>query len=144
MSSSPPGGDGTPTALVLDAVRLDLACGPLLAPALARAVGVLAARADLTLDRLDDAVLVADAVGHGAGVEALDDRLPVRLETSPGRLVLHVGPLRDGGARRLLEGADDGVPGAQVIRRLAARARVTGGGARNEYLVVELGAEQPS
>lgn len=126
------------TARRLDGVRLDLACGPLLGPALARTVGALAARAELTLDRLEDAVLVADAVCHGAVGEALDDRLPIRVETRPGALVLRVGPLRDGGARRLLQGGDDGVPGAQVIQRLASRARVTGGGARSEYLVVEL------
>lgn len=131
-------GDTSMAARHLDGIRLDLACGPLLAPALARTVGALGARADLTLDRLDDAVLVADAVGHGAAGEAVDDRLPVRVETRPGALVLRVGPLRDGGARRLLEGGDDGVPGAQVIQRLASRARVTGGGARSEYLVVEL------
>jgi len=131
-------GDTSTAARQLDGIRLDLACGPLLAPALARTVGALGARADLTLDRLDDAVLVADAVGHGAAGEAVDDRLPVRVETRPGALVLRVGPLRDGGARRLLEGGDDGVPGAQVIQRLASRARVTGGGARSEYLVVEL------
>lgn len=128
----------------LDAVRLDLACGPLLAPTLVRAVGALAARADLTLDRLDDAVLVADAVSAGACSEAVDDRLPIRMETEPGRLVLRVGPLRDGGARRLLEGADDGIPGAQIIQRLASRARVTGGGARSEYLVIELSQDVPA
>lgn len=128
----------------LDGVRLDLACGPLLTPALARVVGSLAARAQLTLDRLDDAVLVADAVSHGACAEALDDRLPIRVETRPGALVLRVGPLRDGGARRLLQGGDDGVPGAQVIQRLASRARVTGGGSRSEYLVVELLQEGPA
>lgn len=133
--------DATPTAtdaLHLDGVRLDLAIGPMLAPALARTVGALAARADLPLDRLDDAVLVADAISHGASNEAVEDRLPVRVETRPGTLVLRVGPLRDGGARRLLQAGDDGVPGAQVIQRLSSRARVSGGGARNEYLVVEL------
>ncbi|PTL58325.1 hypothetical protein [Paraconexibacter algicola] len=130
-----------PTTLAarqLDGVRLDLAIGPLLAPALARTVGALAARADLTLDRLDDAVLVADAISHGATAEAVDDRLPIRVETRPGALTLRIGPLRDGGARRLLDGADDAVPGAQIIQRLASRARVSGGGSRNEYLVVEL------
>lgn len=125
----------------LDGVRLEVACGPLMTPVLARAVAVLAARAGLTLDRLDDAVLVADALGDGAAREALDDRLPVRIESAEGRVTLRVGPLRDGGARRLLHGGDDTVPGAVVIQRLASRARVTGGGSRNEYLVVELGQD---
>ncbi len=125
----------------LDGIRLDVAVGPLLAPVLSRAVGVLAARAGLTLDRLDDAILVADTVCGGASGEAVDGRLPVRLETGPGRLLMRVGPLRDGGAHRLLQGGVDGVPGANVIQRLASRARVTGGGARSEYLIVELGQD---
>jgi len=125
-------------ARALDGIRLDVVVGPLLRPVLARAVTALAARAGLTLDRLDDAVLVADIVADGAAHESVDGRLPVRLESAPGRIVLRVGPLRDGGADRLLHGAEDAVPGAQVIQRLTNRARVTGGGARSEYLVVEL------
>lgn len=123
---------------LLDGVRLDLACGPLMVPVLSRAVGALAARAGLTLDRLDDAVLVSDALCDGAAGEALDGRFPVRINAEPGRVVIRVGPLRDGGARRLLHGGGDGIPGAQVIQWLATRARVTGGGRNNEYLVVEL------
>ncbi|WP_372791492.1 hypothetical protein [Paraconexibacter sp.] len=125
----------------IDGIRLDVAVGPLLGPTLSRAVGAIAARAGLTLDRIDDAVLVADTLSDGAAGETLDGRLPVRLESSPGRVLLRVGPLRDGGARRLLQGGDDGVPGAPVIQLLASRARVTGGGARSEYLIVEVGQD---
>jgi hypothetical protein len=129
-------------AMLLDGVRLDLACGPLMVPVLSRAVGALAVRAGLTLDRLDDAVLVTDALCDGAVGEAVDGRFPVRITAEAGRVTLRVGPLRDGGARRLLHGGRDGVPGAQVIQWLATRARVTGGGRNNEYLVVELEQDQ--
>ena len=40
--------------------RVSIAAGPLVGPVLRRVVGMFAARADLPLDRLDDAVLVAD------------------------------------------------------------------------------------
>ena len=53
-AASPNGSPGT--------TRVSIASGPLVGPVLRRVVGMLAARADLPLDRLDDAVLVADLI----------------------------------------------------------------------------------
>ena len=47
--------------------RVSIAAGPLVGPVLRRVVGMFAARADLPLDRLDDAVLVADVVVRPRG-----------------------------------------------------------------------------
>ena len=46
--------------------QVSIAAGPLVGPVLRRVVGMFAARADLPLDRLDDAVLVADLVAARA------------------------------------------------------------------------------
>ena len=48
------------------ATTVSIVAGPLVGPVLRRVVGMLAARADLPLDRLDDAVLVADLIAARA------------------------------------------------------------------------------
>ena len=52
------------------ATRVSIASGPLVGPILRRVVGMLAARADLPLDRLDDAVLVADLTARSCCASA--------------------------------------------------------------------------
>ncbi|HVW17405.1 MAG TPA: hypothetical protein VHB30_04085, partial [Solirubrobacteraceae bacterium] len=53
---------------VASSVRLAVRGGPLAEPVLARVVGRLAARALCPVDRLDDAMLVADAIAaHAPG-----------------------------------------------------------------------------
>lgn len=131
----------TSSIVALDGIRIDVAVGPMLGPVVARAVSAACARAGLTLDRVDDAVLVADAVCDGIAREAVDARLPIVLQPTPSRVSLRFGPLREGAGARLLHGGEDPVPGAQIIQLLASRARVTGGGARSEYLIVELGQD---
>ena len=54
--------------------------GPLVGPVLRRVVGMLAARADLPLDRLDDAVLVADLIAARAPAHVAGGRVDVALE----------------------------------------------------------------
>ena len=66
--------------------RVSIAAGPLVGPVLRRVVGMFAARADLPLDRLDDAVLVADLVAARAPAHvAGDDRRRARSRRAPAR-----------------------------------------------------------
>lgn len=123
----------------LDRTRVTVAIGPLVGPVLARVVGIHAARADLPFDRLNDAVLVADAIAAHAPAFAMDDRLPVSVQSGAGRLELRVGPLRPGGGRLLIEGA--ALPNVgSVIERLADTVRVREGAGGGEYLVVRIDA----
>jgi hypothetical protein len=95
-----------------------IAAGPLVGPVLRRVVGMLAARADLPLDRLDDAVLVADLIAARAPAHVSDDMVRVELDPGDRTLVLRVGPLRRGGGRALI--VDAAVPGVgNVIEQLA-------------------------
>lgn len=95
-----------------------LADGPLVAPVLSRVVGMLAARAQCPIDRLDDALLLADAVAAGGGAVALDGRIGVLVTAEPGSLELHVGPLRPQGAADLLAASE--LPGVgNVLQRVA-------------------------
>ena len=104
-----------------------LASGPLVAPVLGRVVGMLTARADCPIDRLDDALLVADAISAKAGSFSEDGRVNVHVIARVGSVELRVGPLRAGrrrGARRLGRAARRGKrarTGSGCARAPAAR-----------------------
>jgi hypothetical protein len=90
------------------ATTVSIASGPLVGPILRRVVGMLAARADLPLDRLDDAVLVADLIAARAPAHSVDDKINVALDPGERSLLLRVGPLRPGGGQALI--VDAAVP----------------------------------
>jgi serine/threonine-protein kinase RsbW len=95
-----------------------LSSGPLVAPVLGRVVGMLTARADCPIDRLDDALLVADAISAKAGSFSEDGRVNVRVVARAGSVELEVGPLRRGGAEELIASA--ALPGVgNVLERVA-------------------------
>jgi hypothetical protein len=97
---------------------VSIVAGPLVGPVLRRVVGMLAARADLPLDRLDDAVLVADLIAARAPAHVAEGRVDVALEPGARSLSLRVGPLRQGGGEALI--VDAAVPGVgNVIEQLA-------------------------
>jgi hypothetical protein len=117
--------------------RVSIAAGPLVGPVLRRVVGMLAARADLPLDRLDDAVLVADLIAARAPAHVAKETVDVALEPGPRTLSLRVGPLRPGGGRGLV--VDAAVPGVgNVIEQLADELTVEPGEDGSEFLQVTL------
>ena len=115
---------------------VSVASGPLVGPVLRRVVGMLAARADLPLDRLDDAVLVADLIAARAPAHVAHGTVDVTLEPDDRALQLRVGPLRPGGGRALI--VDAAVPGVgNVIEQLADELDVQDDGDA-EFLQVRL------
>jgi hypothetical protein len=125
-----------------DATRVSIAVGPLVGPILRRVVGMLAARADLPLDRLDDAVLVADLIAARAPAYVEAQTVEVSLQPGPRALELRVGPLRSGGGRGLV--GDAAVPGVgNVIEQLADELSVDDAGPA-EYLDVRLAYAGPA
>ncbi len=121
----------------LSRTRVTIAAGPMLGPVLARVIGIHAGRAGLPVDRVGDALLVADALASRAATFVDDGRVPVSVQSDAGRLEIRVGPLRPDSSRRLLEGA--AVPGAgRVVERLADEVRVRAGAAGGETLVLRL------
>ena len=119
-----------------DDTEISVAAGPLVGPVLRRVVGMLAARADLPLDRLDDAVLVADLLAARAPDHMRGPTVDVALEPGDRSLVLRVGPLRPGGGKALV--TDAAVPGVgNVIEQLSDRLEVADGDG-GEDLVVAL------
>jgi len=96
-----------------------LATGPLLAPVLSRVVGMLAARADWPVDRVDDGLLVADAIAAHGGAHTRDGHLTVAIEATEDELEIEVSSLTPDGARRLHAEAE--LPGiGNVLDRIAS------------------------
>ncbi len=104
--------------------------GPLVGPVLGRVVGMLAARAQCPIDRLDDAMLLTDAVAAHAPAHTEDGHVRVVVAADEHGLELRVGALARDGASGLLADAD--LPGVgNVFTRVAdevdSRAAQTGG-----------------
>jgi hypothetical protein len=98
----------------------------LLGPVLGRVVGMLAARAQCPIDRLDDALLLTDAVAAHAPSQAANGRVVVHVRADVDGLSLRIGALRAGGAEELVESA--ALPGVgNVFRRVATDVRAEGG-----------------
>lgn len=73
----------------------------LLAPVLSRVVAALAARRDLSIDRVSDAVLVTDAIAGAAPARFADGRVRLGLDERQRGIDLRLGPMEAGAARRI-------------------------------------------
>jgi len=73
----------------------------LLAPVLARLVGALAARRDLSIDSVSDAVLVTDAIADAAPGRFEDGCVRLGLDEGDGCVELKLGPMEAGGAEEI-------------------------------------------
>ena len=116
--------------------------GPLVGPVLGRVVGMLAARAQCPIDRLDDAMLLTDAVAAHAPAHTAEDHVRVFVVADNGGIELRVVSLAGEGARLLLADAD--LPGVgNVFDRVADEvdARAPGDGAGE--LVLRLRFDEP-
>lgn len=111
----------------------------LLGPVLTRVVGMLAARAQCPIDRLDDALLVADAVAAHSPEYATNGQVEVALVAREGVIEVTVGSLRPQGAQALLDQSE--LPGVgNVLQRVADTVEVRGGDG-GEALYIRLGFE---
>jgi hypothetical protein len=66
-------------------------------------------------------------------------RLPVSVQSTPGRIELRVGPLRAGGGSRVLENTALPEVGS-VIERLSDQVKIRTGAGGDEYVVIRVGA----
>ncbi len=120
------------------AVEITIAPAALAQTILPRLLGVLAARAHFTTDRLADAHLVADALAARAPRSIRGGRLSIAISVKPRELELCIAPLRAGQADQLiLDSAVDGL--GEVIVKLTTDRRVaTVGSSDDEMLALSL------
>jgi serine/threonine-protein kinase RsbW len=106
-------------------LEIAVAPGAIVKPVIARIIGALAARAEFSVDRLADTVLLGDAVSSTEGGDFADGRVGVSIKDGAGTLGVRVGPLVEGGGDRLMSEMD--LPGAGSLRTLTSRMEVTKG-----------------
>lgn len=119
------------TELVIDRFEL-------LGPVLARVVGALAARRDLPVDRVSDAVLVTDAIAVAAPRQFSDGRVRLGLDEGAKGIDLRLGPMRAGAAANIrdeLEVPDIGGSLEKLVDGLTVEDSDDG-----EYLVIRFAA----
>ena len=105
------------------------------APVLNRVVGVLAARAGFSIDRLSDAQLVTDALAARVASVLDSAYFSVGIEVLERTVALRLGLLREGGSAALLAGSTIGEPGP-LIERLTDAIEVSRVGTREMLRLV--------
>ncbi|MEP6954506.1 MAG: hypothetical protein ABI950_10650 [Solirubrobacteraceae bacterium] len=110
--------------------------GPLVAPVLSRVVGMLAARAQCPIDRLDDAMLLTDAVAAHAPANARNAHVAISVRADDRELELRVGELAPDGAKGLV--ADAELPGVGNVFQQVADEIATERGEDSDDLVLRL------
>ena len=100
-ASAPPEHD-PPAPELPGPVALRVADGPLAGPVLTRVVSMILARAACPLDRLDDALILCDAISAHAPAYSRDGHVSFMLNTEERGIELRVAELRPGGASGLI------------------------------------------
>jgi anti-sigma regulatory factor (Ser/Thr protein kinase) len=142
VAISPNGGSREPPAAALageDEMRIDIGVGTALAPVLSRVISMFAARADFSVDRLSDAVLLSDAISAGGAAGFPNGTAHIVVSEEDGCFEVRVGPLVDGGGQRLLEGLRIPDIGGS-LETLADEVRVDSADA-GEVLVVRIAGD---
>jgi len=108
----------------------------LVGPVLSRVISVFAVRADFSVDRLSDAVLLGDAVAAQAASHFAEGRANLVVDADGGAVSIRVGPLVPGAGDQLLDGMR--IPDIDAsLERLADAIRVEREGDA-EHLLIEI------
>jgi len=127
------GSAATPPPLS-DTTDLRLGSAELVGPVLGRAISALAARREVSVDRISDAVLLSDAISAAASEAFQDGHLSISIADREEGVELRVGPMVSGGAERLRGSLDLPQVGGS-LESLADELRFEQG-EDGEYLVV--------
>ncbi len=131
-------GPATPASAAEIATEIRIGAPELVAPVLGRALTALAARHEITVDRISDAMLLTDAISAGAREVFKDVPVSLTLADRPEGVELRIGPMEDGGGERLRGSLE--LPGVGAsIAALADELRVESDAA-GDYLVVAIAA----
>lgn len=131
-------------AAISEELNMAISPGAMVKPVIARVIGALAARAEFSVERLSDTVLIGDVVSAHTGDDFAHGKTQIAITDGDGTLDVRVGPLVEGGGRRLLDQMD--LPGDQgSVRGLARSMEITSGetedGEAAEFLVFAVGSD---
>jgi serine/threonine-protein kinase RsbW len=96
--------------------------GTFVRPVLARVISALAARADFSIDRLSDSILIGDAVSAHDSADFRDGTVGIEILDGNGRLDVRIGPLVEGASERIIRELE--LPGGASLRKLATDVTV--------------------
>jgi serine/threonine-protein kinase RsbW len=136
------GGPPAPVATSSDATAIAVGRSELLGPVLARIVGALAARRDLPVDRISDAVLVTDAIADAAPGRFADGMVKLALADAEDGLELRLGPMADGGADEIRK--ELGVPEVGGSLEALADELSVEGAEDGDYLAIRFSSPAPA
>jgi serine/threonine-protein kinase RsbW len=121
-----------------EATELQVGSPELLGPVLSRALTALAARHEITIDRISDAMLLADAISAAAPRAFADGFVRLSIADRPEGVELKVGPMASGSAEGLRSSLSLPEVGGS-LETLADEVRTEADG-DGEYLVVAIAA----
>jgi anti-sigma regulatory factor (Ser/Thr protein kinase) len=105
---------------------------------LSHVIGVLASRADLSIDRLADSQLLGDAVSATPAREFAGGRIEISITDREGCLELRIGPLVSGAAERLLKEMELPGPLKGSLSALASDVKVESAADGAERVLIEV------
>jgi anti-sigma regulatory factor (Ser/Thr protein kinase) len=133
-----PEAEAAPGPPVPDATEITVGPPELVGPVLSRALTALAARHEITVDRISDAMLLSDQISAAAPRGFADGHVRLSIADRPAGVELKVGPMESGAAAGLRESlALPDVGGS--LETLADEVRTESDG-DGEYLVVAIAA----
>jgi hypothetical protein len=124
---------------VAEGTVMSIAAGAFVRPVLARVIGALAARADFSVDRLSDTILIGDAVSAHDASDFREGTVGIELSDGAGWVGVRIGPLVEGGGERIVDGLE--LPGGTSLSKLASDVTVKreqGDGDPAEYVIVRI------
>ena len=121
-----------------DATKIEVGAAELLGPVLSRALTALAARQEITIDRISDAMLLADAISAAAPRSFPDGTVKLSIADRPDGVELKIGPMGSGGGEALRSSLSLPDVGGS-LETLADEVRTEADG-EGEYLVVGIAA----
>lgn len=102
---------------------------------MSRVIGALAARQEISVDRLSDAMLLSDAISARAPEGFSDGHVSLSVADRPNGVVLRVGPMLSGAAERVRASLE--LPAVGSLEKLADDLRIENG-EEGDYLVVSI------
>jgi serine/threonine-protein kinase RsbW len=119
-----------------DATRIRVGPPEIVGPVLSRALSALAARQEISVDRLSDTMLLSDAISARAPQGFTDGHVSLSIAELPQGIELKVGPMTHGGAERLRASFELPEVGGS-LEALTDELRIEEGD-EGEYLVVAI------